>query len=398
MASKRLDRVRFAPLVLEAVKKFDQSKQGQSPKLFADLTNQRDDFAEWFAKETGVKVSGKYHHEKILAPFKNNNSGQSYLETPVSENLLKGYIQMGADSTDQHLSDYLFKESTPSSGRFIAAALGILLVSTVLLLFFLPVGEWQKAQSSPELRAQTEQMGQLHALQFVLMLLFMGATLFMQRNHLKKIPRNGSLLQKKTFSQLFLGLQGVWGSFCLLYLWLALSSFFFPDFPLTEAVSDVLNACGSAFFFYLFLVMDQESFPPQDHPGSLRKFRVFLGWGLIFMAVLVSLSLLDRALPLGKGDSIFTVIYSFIMAVPYIYFFGRLDSHNFQANRLALAPLYLYGIIQSIWTDLLSEPIQSLVFVSALLLKIYFFAFVWFHLREGNFAAYFRKMHEIYRK
>lgn len=400
MANKKLDRAKFEEIILKVVDRYNQAQDSSSKgNLWADITNQRDDFAQWFHQQSGVKVSGKYHHEKVLSPARNTSSDEAFFETPASKELLAAYIGLGDGKQNENGTGdyefYLFQEKLPSVQLYVLAAVSIPLIVLCGLLALVPLGLWQSAslKGNPAL----ENTGVLHAFQFFLMLIFAISVFFMEKARLDRIPKGKQLLLRKTLGQLFLGLKGVWGSFALLYFWLSISAFLFPAFALNEAISDFLNACGSAFFFFLFLVMDQESFPPQDHSGSLKKFRQFLGLGMIVIALVVGLSMIDRAQLFGKADTIFTVIYSFVMAVPYIYFFGRLDSHYFQANRLALAPLYLYGIIQSIWSGLLSDEIQPVVFVAALVLKIYFFGFVWFHLREGNFEGYFKKMHSLYR-
>ena len=402
MAKKRLHHARFEAVVLRVLERYSAEQTGEvRENLFSDITNKREDFAEWFHRASGIKRSGKYHHEEILSPIKNKRGDAKYVETPAAIGLLEAYIELGegrmlADGSADY-GHYEYKEPAPRLGLFVGAAL--LLVGLALgLLGLIPLGDWQSGQGGAQGGLDREIMGVLHGFQFFLMLLFTVAAFFMERERLRRLPKGKQDLLRKTFSQLFLGLKGVWGSFCILYLWLTLSTFLFPDFAVTGAISDFLNALGSAFFFYLFLVMDQESFPPRDQVGSTRKFNLFLGWGLLLIALVVVLSMVDRAVEFAKADSIFSVAYSFVMAVPYVYFFGRLDSHNFKANRLALAPLYLYGIIQSIWADLLTGEIQSVVFIAALVLKVYFYGFVWFHLREGNFQAYFAKMHELYRK
>lgn len=402
MAKKRLNHARFEAVVLRVLERFSEESTGEvRENLFSDITNKREDFAAWFHQASGIKRSGKYHHEEILSPIKNKKGTEKFVETPAAKGLLEAYIELGggkllADGSADY-THYEYKEPAPKLAWFVAGAL--LLVAAVLgLLLMIPQAEWQAGQIKPNGSMEPEVMGVLHAFQFFLMLLFTVAAFFMEHERLRRLPKGKQDLLRKTFSQLFLGLKGVWGAFCLLYLWLTLSTFLFPDLPFTQAIADFLNALASAFFFYLFLVMDQESFPPRDQVGSVRKFRLFLGWGLVLIAFVVALSMVDRAIEFTKADSIFSVGYSFVMAVPYVYFFGRLDSHNFKANRLALAPLYLYGIIQSIWADLLSGEIQSVVFIAVLVLKVYFYGFVWFHLREGNFQSYFAKMHELYRR
>ena len=60
MAKKRLDHDRFSGVVREVMARYGEARGGNGrDKLFEDITNKRDDFADWFHEVSGIKRSGK---------------------------------------------------------------------------------------------------------------------------------------------------------------------------------------------------------------------------------------------------------------------------------------------------------------------------------------------------
>ncbi len=203
------------------------------------------------------------------------------------------------------------------------------------------------------------------------------------------------------------GWLGIYFSWLLLYLWLSFKWYYEGQLVLRQdaqlgffsaaswAVADVLSLASTFLFFYLFNLLDTRK-GKGDMSRVFNKIAASLGKLLYLFTVVVCFSILDRFYELGAFENIGVLIYSLLTALSMLYLFGRLDSHHFNTNRLILAPLYIYALLQMVWGSVNSDPNHYLsiaLFFMAFLLKIYFFFLMTKWLRNGNLERYFGQVY-----
>lgn len=409
MPKYRIDTSRFRPVIDRLIQSFDEEYQ---TNYRANVLQDRGRMAEWFRMHTGIVRGERYYSEAIISKIDRSQDGD-VVELHISEEVFRALIRLGEGAGD--MNEYLSDAEDPgvpgeegresSSSERGSFRLGIWIgigtlafVGTWLVLWQFP-GTWE---------ATGNQVGKLepftHFIQAVVSFVFVIWLGSLKKKKLKEIQAVGNDRLHKSFNQLFIGLNIVWFSYLFLYIFLGITSILSvmeqEYVELLKPFADYLNAIGAIGFFYLFLIMDQLSFPIDAQGEGVEKFRRYLSWGIVIGGTLVALATLDRALPLGDYEGILLIFYSLGLAIPYIYCFGRLDSHYFAANRLALAPLYLYGLMQPIWPvllDAVNHKVDNVIFMTALGLKVYFFLFVAYHLDKGRFRVYFEGMQREYR-
>lgn len=406
MPKYRIDASRFRPVIDQVIKSFDDEHQ---TNYRSNILQDRSRMAEWFQRHTGIVRGERYYSEAIISKVDKTPDGDS-VELHISEEVFRALIRLGEGDPDiqQYLSDEPKKsETTPTP---VAKEKKFKLVYWFALGTLIFLGTWGALLLLPTSWTKPEgPAGKIepftHFIQAVISLVFVIWLGNMERKRLDKIEKVGNERLVKSFRQLFIGLKVIWISYLLLYLFLGVTSILsvmeeeYVEY--LKPFADYFNAIGSIGFFYLFLIMDQVSFPVGSNGEGIERFRRFLSWGIVIGGILVALATLDRALPLGDYEGILLIFYSLGLAIPYIYCFGRLDSHFFAANRLALAPLYLYGLMQPIWPvllDAVNHKVDIVIFMTALALKVYFFLFMAYYLDKGRFKVYFEGMHREYRE
>lgn len=166
--------------------------------------------------------------------------------------------------------------------------------------------------------------------------------------------------------------------------------------PWSWAVADMFSLLSTLCFFFIFFVLDIKT--GKGRTALLEQRMIAI---LILGTVILAFSLADRFLFFGAWEGTGTLVYSILTSISMLYFFGRLDSHLFNANRWLLAPLYLYAVIQVNWTNLQSADfaLQGLaIFFLAFLLKIYLFFLISGWIRSGDFEVYFENIRKIERR
>lgn len=406
MPKYRIDASRFRPVIDRVIKSFDDEHQ---TNYRANILQDRSRMAEWFQRHTGIVRGERYYSEAIISKVDKTPNGES-VELHISEEVFRALIRLG--DGDDDIQQYLSEESEETGVIQAPAArekkFSIVYWFAIGTLIFL--GTWIALMLLPTSWAKPEgPAGKIepftHFIQAVISLVFVIWLGNMERKRLGNIEKAGNERMVKSFRQLFIGLKVIWISYLLLYLFLGVTSILSvmeEDYvEYLKPFADYFNAIGSIGFFYLFLIMDQVSFPIGSNGEGIERFRRFLSWGIVIGGILVALATLDRALPLGDYEGILLIFYSLGLAIPYIYCFGRLDSHYFAVNRLALAPLYLYGLMQPIWPvllDAVNHKVDNVIFMTALALKVYFFLFIAYYLDKGRFKVYFEGMHREYRE
>lgn len=195
--------------------------------------------------------------------------------------------------------------------------------------------------------------------------------------------------------------EAIWISWLLLYIWFWVKWEVFlweePQknlefghfYQFSWAVADALNVLSSIFFLILFFVMDQ-----QNINGSRQGYEQNLIQVLAISLIILLISVVDRYYELRAYDEELDSVLSVFTAVSMMFFFGRLDSKYFKANRLLLIPLYVYSSIQIVWS--VYEDFKSIIFFLwiALMLKIFLFLAVIHWITNGNFQRYFEELLE----
>ncbi len=161
------------------------------------------------------------------------------------------------------------------------------------------------------------------------------------------------------------------------------------------AIADVLSLMSTFLFFYLFNLLDVQKAAGEmsDVYQKISKSLAKLGY---LLGGIVCFSIIDRFYDLGAFENTGVLIYSLLTALSGLYLFGRLDSHHFNTNRLILAPLYIYALLQMIWSSVNSDAshyISISLFFLAFLLKIYFFFLIIKWLRNGDLERYFTHLY-----
>ncbi len=243
----------------------------------------------------------------------------------------------------------------------------------------------------------------LHVLTIALLLFFYFIQ-FGGNNYIKSLSDSKEKVVLLQFSK---GWIALWIGWLLLYFWMSFKWGYEDNLQLQSlwsqraafskfswAVADVLSMISTISFFYLFFVMDVKTVTLKEDRKE-KPFVNAMGTVLLISFSFLFLSIIDRFTDFGVMDGALTLLYSMITSISMLYFFARLDSHVFNVNRLLLAPLYLYAIIQVNWNNMKAPEfaVQGLIFfLIAFLLKIYLFFIVHGWLKNGDFQRYFREV------
>jgi len=225
------------------------------------------------------------------------------------------------------------------------------------------------------------------------------------RGHIEKVDAGYVKTSLEQFNQ---GWVALWISWISLYVWMSYKWIREKQLLHAEAfklhahfseqswaIADIINVMSTICFAYLFCIMDMKTVSTKEN--NLQKGTFYNAMLVIVLtaACFLMFSILDRFFNIGNLDGAGTLVYSFLTSIAMLYFFGRLDSHLFEAKRSLLAPLYLYAVIQVNWTNFRSAEFATqglIIFFVAFLLKIYFFFIVNGWLRNGDFARYFARI------
>lgn len=213
-----------------------------------------------------------------------------------------------------------------------------------------------------------------------------------------------SSVAKNSFHQFLKGWSAVWITWFLLYLYIGIILLLATEYNWSiqnssvQTTVDFLNACTSAAFLYMFVVLDMQSVSTSTEPEINKDFRAGF-------SVILAISFL---IVLSAGFGRFSEIYEFgvyvsgfFAAISMAYVFGRLDSHHMRVNRWMLAPLYFYSTIQVVGpklvdfgqnsqiSNLIKDKYQGVFFATLIILKVYLFIVVYYWLQNGAFERYF---------
>lgn len=224
----------------------------------------------------------------------------------------------------------------------------------------------------------------------------------------RKIDHIDDHIVKQSMQQFQMGWLAIWLCWGLLYAWMCikwgyekqlLSQGYFASYfefsAWSWAVSDILSVLSSIAFFFLFFVLDMESVNTSKSTDRNRLFQKSIAFIILICTAFLLLSIADRFVDFGAMEGGGTLTYSLLTAISMIYFFGRLDSHFFNAKRGLLAPLYLYSVLQVNWTNLKAASFVMMalvIFLIVFLLKIYFFFVITGWIRNGDFEKYFERI------
>lgn len=210
-----------------------------------------------------------------------------------------------------------------------------------------------------------------------------------------------------SFKQLLRGWRCLWITWLLFYSCLAilwLRPFELPDSVWYRYIADALNMVNGFFFYYLFFVLDMPSVPTEEKPQGDRQFKR----NTILVFILGILALLGQGFfgwLYGPKEGDMTLIDKLVaayIAIGMAFFVGRLDSHHLKVNRIILAPLYLYAIIQLFWgrniLGLKADNERVAIFALALILKFVIFVIISTWIRNNRFRPYFVEIREKYER
>jgi hypothetical protein len=243
-------------------------------------------------------------------------------------------------------------------------------------------------------------------------------------HYIRGLPKG---LIRTTLQQFQGGWLGIWISLLFLYLWFAfkwnvessllgsmetarasgqapsgLRTTYLQFRAVSWAVADFFNLIGAILYFYLYFILDTESIATEGAPPKgparnhffLKTMRVVLLLAVSFLAG----SVVDRLVDLGEYQGLLTLLYSLFTSIAMAMFFGRLNSHFFNASpvaRVIFVPLfYLYAALQAVYAMLgfknvhISVSIIIMVFV----LKIILFFYINKLINKRKFDGYITNM------
>lgn len=171
---------------------------------------------------------------------------------------------------------------------------------------------------------------------------------------------------------------------------------------LSWVIADFLNLVGAVLYFYLYFILDTESIALESElqDGAPRNgFFISTMQTILLLALFLWMSVLvDRLLPLGDYQGLPTLLYSLFTSIAMAMFFGRLNSHFFNASpvgRLVFVPLfYLYAALQAVYAmlDFRNVHISVSIMVMVFVLKIILFFYVSKLINHRKFDGYITQM------
>jgi hypothetical protein len=211
---------------------------------------------------------------------------------------------------------------------------------------------------------------------------------------------------KNSFRKLMLGWRLLWLGHMSFYSWLLIHWFGLHNFvhpAWTWYIADAIHMLIGFFYYYLFFVLDPPSVTTELKPNSAIVFRRGVIAVLVFGCIVFIASMLvdwynSTAAQVRITDIFVHKLIPAYTAIGMAFFIGRLDSHYLRIPRVILAPLYLYVLVQLLWsrveaTDLPKVNTERVAIISlALILKFVFFYSVDKWIRNGGFLQYLIKI------
>jgi hypothetical protein len=337
---------------------------------------------------------------------------------------------------------YLWGINLCSSRQVIGAISGLLAVilSIGLGLHLLVQGQILALPVLPEQAIDTSQKGYLLSLSIssvIQSLIILALILVYQydedlggAHYVKQLPPG---VVRTTLRQFQGGWLAIWISLFFLYLWFAfkwsteshllegmekaiarhdsptlvqLQITFLQGRALSWVIADFLNLAGAVLYFYLYFILDTESIALEtDSPSAPARNGFFISTmrAIVVLSFLLWLSAAaDRLLPLGDFQGLPTLLYSLFTSIAMAMFFGRLNSHFFNASpaaRVFFVPLfYLYAALQAVYAMLAfrNVHISVSIIVMVLVLKIILFFYVSKLINNRKFDGYITQMiHQV---
>lgn len=211
---------------------------------------------------------------------------------------------------------------------------------------------------------------------------------------------------KESFRKLMLGWRFLWLARMLLYIWLGSHWFGLHNFvhvQVTWSVASALHLLVGFFHYFLFFVLDPPSIASKARPDSAVVFRRSILTMIILGSVVYTASLLITLYHSTLSEWGITSILAHRLIPTYAgigmaFVIGRLDSHYLRIPRVLLAPLYLYVIVQPLWSRVAGTDFRvvntdrAVIFCLVLILKFVFFYSIVKWIRNGGFLKYLIKI------
>jgi hypothetical protein len=175
---------------------------------------------------------------------------------------------------------------------------------------------------------------------------------------------------------------------------------------LSWVVADFLNLVGAILYFYLYFILDTESIATEQDSAegpARNQFFTSIMKGILLLAFLLwAVAAADRLLQLGDYQGLPTLLYSLFTSIAMAMFFGRLNSHFFNASpvaRVIFIPLfYLYAALQAVYAmlDFRNVHISVSIIIMVFVLKIILFFYVSKLINKRKLDGYITQMiHQV---
>jgi hypothetical protein len=209
----------------------------------------------------------------------------------------------------------------------------------------------------------------LHGVQastILVLLLIQWRSLRAKEEELEKSEPEAAIALQ-TLAQFKSGWLLMWGAWLGLYVWFCATAGLWGS-PVVDAISDGLDVVSGFAIWYCFLVLELPSVNVAGQPHRNKEFRL-----VYFIALLVGVV----CAILGAADRLFNLshigmVVGLYNALALAFLTGRLNSHYMKTNRLILLCLYLYTMVQLLYSFLsvLKDAWPPLVFSLALVFKV----------------------------
>ena len=215
---------------------------------------------------------------------------------------------------------------------------------------------------------------------------------------------------KDSFRKLMLGWRLLWLARLFLYTWLGAHWFGLHNIVpsrMTWYIASALHLLVGFFHYFLFFALDQPSAATGSRPGSAIAFRrsvliiLVVGFFVFIASVFVNYSTPAEA---GITNFLAHKLIPTYAGIGMAFLIGRLDSHYLRIPRIMLAPMYLYVIVQPLWSRVAGTDFQvvnserAAIFALVLILKFVFFYSIAKWIRNGGFLQYLIRMEETVAK
>jgi hypothetical protein len=210
---------------------------------------------------------------------------------------------------------------------------------------------------------------------------------------------------KISFWKLMLGWRLLWLFRMLLYIWLGANWFglHLVSPKLAWQIASAIHLLVGFFHYFLFFVLDPPSLATASSPDSAIVFQRNIITTLLFGCfVFIASVFVSWYQPTTSEDEITNILANRLIptyaGIGMAFLIGRLDSHYLRIPRVLLAPLYLYVIVQPLWSRAAGTDFQNVIveraaiFSLVLTLKFVFFYSVAKWIRNGGFLQYLIKI------